>query len=164
MAADEVVTLEQVRGKRLLGLDFGVRRVGWAVCDELHLSVTPGGVLAYGSPQFWQALEQTVKTERVEGIVVGMPVGAESVRTSSVVEQLREFVQQLRQRFPQPVYVYDETGSTRRAQEALRLLGIPRKRRQQKGYTDRIAAALILWDFLQELHAWGVVRQEDLGL
>lgn len=118
--------------------------------------------MAYGSPQFWQALEQTVKAERVEGIVVGMPVGAESSRTTSVVEQLREFVRQLRWHFPQPVYVYDETGSTRRAQEALRLLGIPLKRRQQKGYADRIAAALILWDFLQELHAWGVVRQEDL--
>ncbi len=157
-----MVTVDRVRGKRLLGIDFGLRRIGWAVCDELHLSVTPGGVLSYHSPQFWDELERVIQTQRVEGIVVGMPVGSESPQGVFVIHQLREFVRQLRRRFVQPVYVYDETGSTRRAQESLRLLGIPRKRRQQKGYTDRIAAALILWDFLQELHTWGVVRQEQL--
>ncbi len=157
-----VVTAAELHGKRLLGLDFGLRRVGWAVCDELHLSVTPGGVLAYGSPRFWEELGEIVEAERVQGIVVGMPVGSESPRTQPVLAALGEFVHELRQRFPQPVYVYDETGSTRRAQEAMRLLGIPRKRRQQRGQTDRIAAALILWDFLQELHTWGKVFSEEV--
>ncbi|MCS7170225.1 MAG: Holliday junction resolvase RuvX [Candidatus Kapabacteria bacterium] len=159
----EVVTAEELQGRRLLGIDFGLRRVGWAVCDELHLSVTPGGVLAYDAPQFWETLERIVHTERIEGFVVGVPVGADSPRTKPVVVALREFVLQLRKRFPQPIYVYDETGSTRRAQEAMRLLGVSRKRRQQRGRADRVAAALILWDFLQELHTWGEVQSEELG-
>jgi putative Holliday junction resolvase len=158
----EVVHAEQLEGKRLLGIDFGLRRVGWAVCDELHVSVKPGGVLRYGGERFWEELGAIVQAERVAGIVVGMPVGSDSPRTRPVVEALRGFLEQLRQRFPQPVYVYDETGSTRRAQEAMRLLGIPRKRRQQRGQADRIAAALILWDFLQELHTWGQVHAEEV--
>ncbi|MCS7177603.1 MAG: Holliday junction resolvase RuvX [Candidatus Kapabacteria bacterium] len=159
----EVVMAEELRGRRLLGVDFGLRRVGWAVCDELHLSVTPGGVLRYDHPRFWEELQRVVQTERVAAFVVGMPVGGEeSPRTRPVLEALRAFVKQLRQRFPQPVYVYDETGSTRRAQEAMRVLGISRKRLRQRGQSDRLAAALILWDFLQELRAWGKVRSEEL--
>lgn len=158
----EVVTREQLQGKRLLGLDFGLRRVGWAVCDELHLSVTPGGVLAYGSPRFWEELQELVHTEHVEGIVVGIPAESESPRTVPVLWGLRRFVEELQRRFPLPVYLYDETGSTRRAQEAMRQMGVGQKRRRQRGQSDRIAAALILWDFLQELHTWGKVYPEKL--
>ncbi len=157
-----MVTREQLQGKRLLGLDFGLRRVGWAVCDELHLSVTPGGVLSYGSPRFWEELQELIESEHVQGIVVGIPAGSESPRTLSVVAELRHFVERLRQRFPYPVYLYDETGSTKRAYEAMSQMGVGQKRRRRRGESDRIAAALILWDFLQELHTWGKVYLETL--
>jgi putative Holliday junction resolvase len=153
---------EELQGKRIVALDFGLRRIGWAVCDELHLSVTPGGVLQYRHADFWERLQAILTAERAELILVGMPAGSDSPRTAPVIAALRQFVAQLRQRFPLPVFVYDETGSTRQAHETMRQLGIPRKKREQRGQADRMAAAVILWSFLQELHTWGRVSEEPL--
>ncbi|MEZ6145844.1 MAG: Holliday junction resolvase RuvX [Planctomycetaceae bacterium] len=60
---------------RLLGLDYGTKRLGVAVCDDLQIIASPlENYSRYSIEADELFLKQTVKEYRIIGIVVGLPV------------------------------------------------------------------------------------------
>lgn len=135
--------------KRIAALDFGMARIGMAVCDEFHISVNTRGVIPNNN-QMWETLLKCIQTDRIDVIVVGVPYKADGT-SNLIVEAVLSFVTELRNRTSIPVIEVDESFSTMRAREVMRDTGMKQKRRQTKGTKDAVAAAVILRDFLEEL-------------
>ncbi|HUH66821.1 MAG TPA: Holliday junction resolvase RuvX [Syntrophales bacterium] len=131
---------------RILGLDFGDRRIGVAVCDELGM--TAQAVATIGRKNRHHDLEEIarlIRTYGVEEIVIGYPVrldGTEGIQC----EKVTRFSRILETAFSIPVIKWDETLSTREAEEILAQAHVGRKRRKQA--VDKLAASLILQGYL----------------
>lgn len=137
-------------GKRILAIDYGLKRVGLAVCDELHISITPLKVLQTGSHDFWDDLLKVIKSENSSAIVVGFPQRLDNQKTE-VIQKIEEFISILKEKALLDIYKFDESFSTKRALETMISIGKSKKKRSKKGSKDNIAAAIILRDFLDEV-------------
>jgi len=131
---------------RILGLDYGERRIGVAVCDEL-------GMTAQGLPTLVRKtkkhdldiLNQWIRQYSVQKIVIGYPLrldGAEGIQC----EKVNRFAGLLDKTFMLPVIKWPETLSTKEAEEILISSGVRWQKRKEK--IDRLAACLILQNYL----------------
>lgn len=143
-------TREACNGKRIAAFDYGLRRVGWAVCDERHIVTTTKGVFETKSASFWDDLQAGLLRERVAVCVVGIPQRHDDEETA-MLKACREFAAELEQRTTFPVFLADEAFSSKRAVETMLSIGVKKSDRRNKARTDEISAAIILRDFLQEI-------------
>jgi putative Holliday junction resolvase len=131
---------------RVLGLDYGSRRIGVAVCDELGMTAQGVGTIVRKNREAdIDAITKYIKLFDVETIVVGYPLrldGSEGIQC----EKVNRFIRRLQARFPMPVIRWDETLSTKEAEELLRETGVRREKR--RGIVDRLAACIILQGYL----------------
>ena len=131
---------------RILALDYGEKRIGVAVCDELGLT-TRG--IATVARKYWkrdiERIAALVDEYAVEKIVVGYPVrldGTEGIQC----EKVNGFIDALGAGVSVPVVRWDETLSTKEAEGLLRETDLNHKKR--RAVVDRMAAAIILRDYL----------------
>lgn len=143
--------IEIIHHRRLGAIDYGLKRVGFAVCDELHISITPKAVLDPTSEKFWPQLAEWLERERVALVVVGMPFRPDPTEKTEVITAIEGFIGELRAKTGLEVIVRDESFSSVRAAETMFAVGKKKKQRAQKGNKDMIAAAIILREFLAEL-------------
>jgi putative Holliday junction resolvase len=131
---------------RILSLDYGSKRIGVAVCDELGM--TAQGLATIARKNRRKDLEEIagfIRTYNVEKIVIGYPIrldGTEGIEC----EKINKFASLLESTFSLPVIKWDETLSTKAAEEILIRANIARKRR--KNIVDKLAASLILQGYL----------------
>lgn len=136
---------------RYLGVDIGKKRTGLAISDPTGLIARPLEVVAGGADAaaLGRALRPIVDREEVEGLVVGLPLrmggeeGPEAVHARAVGVHLARA-------FGLPVQMWDERLSTVEATDRLIEAGLGREER--KDQLDKVAAALILQDFLDSRH------------
>ena len=99
---------------RIVGIDWGARRIGVAISDEQRQMVFARPVVLGGVGQ----VADLIKTERVVGIVIGLPLhmdGSESDTTKMV----RDFANDLVGQVDVPICFIDETLSSLSAQESM---------------------------------------------
>ncbi len=134
---------------RVLGLDYGEKRIGLAVSDEM-------GITAQGIPTLTRrslerdlaALEKIIEQYAVEKIVIGYPLRLDG--TAGIqCEKVDRFAAILARRFALPVLRWDETLTTSRAEEILTETRVRRKKR--KSVVDKLAAMILLQDYLDRL-------------
>ena len=133
---------------RILAVDYGRRRVGLAISDELNL--TSQGLSTLQISRLAQAIEgvvTTVKKWDVEKIVVGLPLNMDGSK-GPMAEAVDRFVQALNGVVLVPVVLLDERLTSVAAQRVMRDMGV--KMRGHKGMVDRISATLLLQTFLQQ--------------
>ncbi len=132
--------------QRTLAVDWGGKRTGLAVCDELGLVVRPLDVWPTGSRKSLVArVAALITKEHVVCCVVGLSRrldGSENQATA----QILAFVEALRRATPIEVVTWNERLTSVAAKDWLREQGIPRER--WKSRQDAIAAAILLEDFL----------------
>jgi len=142
---------------RLLGLDYGSRRIGVAVCDELGMTAQGvGTVIRKNRDADLAAIAVFIERFGVESIVVGYPLrldGSEGIQC----EKVNRFIRRLEARLAIPVIRRDETLSTKEAEELLRETGICREKK--RGIVDRLAACIILQGYLDALAREGKTGQ-----
>ena len=142
---------------RVLGLDYGSRRIGVAVCDELGMSAQGVTTLMRKNRETdMAAIAELVGRYGIERIVVGYPIrldGSEGIQC----EKVNRFIRRLQIRFAIPVIRRDETLSTKEAEELLRETGVRREKR--RGIVDRLAASIILQGYLDALAREGKTGQ-----
>lgn len=134
---------------RILAIDYGKKRVGIAVTDPLQIICKPLIVLAEESYLSW--LDNYVKTEEVEAIVLGMPLRLNGEHTH-ITEDVIKMEQVLRQKWPNiPIHTVDERLTSKMAQQSLIDSGVPKQKRKEKGALDSVSAALILQTYLARI-------------
>lgn len=132
--------------KRILGLDYGTRRIGIAVSDPLGIIAQPVGVIE-NSQQVMQSVENFVAEYEAKKIVIGMPFNLKGERGQKAVETER-FCMLLEHDLNIPVIRWDERFTSKISQQTLRTMKVKKKKREIKGTIDSMAAALILQGYL----------------
>ncbi len=137
-----------VKGARLLALDYGTRRVGVALCDEMGVAVRPVPALVNkGSRDLVARIRRLVELHHIEGLVVGLPLNMDGTAGESATSA-RNFMRTLQTDLNLPLTAVDERLTTIEATEIWKTMS-PRRQRKY-GSADSLAAALILQRFLEE--------------
>lgn len=139
-----------ISGKRIMALDVGTVRIGVAVCDELHITVSTRPVIV-NDANVMVALQQRLAADRIDVLLVGVPRKVDDT-TSPIIETIERFIADVRQHVSIPVVEVDEAFSTQQALAVMRSTSMSKKRRHTKGTKDQVAAAVILREFLDERH------------
>jgi len=138
---------------RILGIDFGDRRIGLALSDELGLTAQPlGGVSTEADGGHLRELARLCQERGVEEVVVGLPRNMDGSLGERACVTL-EFVEALRGELDIPVETWDERLTTIQAERSLQARGLTHKRR--KARRDTVAAQLILQGYLDAHDARG---------
>ncbi|MGO1344947.1 Holliday junction resolvase RuvX [Chromohalobacter japonicus] len=136
-------------GQRLvLAFDYGTRRIGVAVGNEMLGSATALSPLPArnGIPE-WQQIGQLLNEWQPDLLVVGLPLNMDGTE-SDMSRRARKFGNRLHGRFGKPVEVFDERGSTRAAKRIARDAG--HRGNYRDDGVDGIAAQLILESFFAD--------------
>ena len=135
-------------GSRILGLDFGSKKIGVAVSDELRLTAHGlENVRARPAAKAIEVLKQLVKEYNAAEIVIGLPLNMDGT-SGPGAEAARAFAARLTAELSVKVHLSDERLTTVMAEKALLEANLSREKR--KKLRDRVAAVLILQNFLDQ--------------
>ncbi len=131
---------------RLLGVDYGQRRLGFAISDEAAIIAMPLGMASVENPrQALNAVRRWVQEKQVGRVVVGLPLNLNGTR-GPAAEAVEHFVGRLRAELTIPVVTWDERLSSQAAERTLIAAGLRRAKR--KNIVDQLAAQIILQSYL----------------
>jgi putative holliday junction resolvase len=134
---------------RILGLDYGEKRIGVAVCDELGLTAQGlSTIIRKTKKHDGEILAGLIRSYNIEKIVIGYPVrldGSEGIQC----EKVNRFAAFLNKTFSLSVIRWPETLSTKEAEEILMNSGVHWKKRKKT--VDKLAACIILQGYLDSL-------------
>jgi putative Holliday junction resolvase len=134
---------------RILGLDYGSRRIGVAICDEIGMTAQGVATITRKNRDAdLDTIAELVRRHGVERIVVGYPLrldGSEGIQC----EKINRFIRRLEMRFSLSVLRWDEALSTKEAEELLRKSGVRWEKRRE--VVDRVAASIILQGYLDAI-------------
>lgn len=135
---------------RIMGIDYGTKKTGIAVTDSLQIICS--GLDTIPTLTLYDFIKAYLDTEEVEKIVVGMPLH-EDGNPAQIAYQVVGFIRKLRKLYPAiEVVEWDERGSSKAAKEVILLSGTKKSKRRDKSLVDKIAAALILQDYMEQNH------------
>ena len=132
----------------ILGIDFGDKRMGTAICDrEERLAVSIQTVTVRGAKDAATRAAELAKERNCEGIVVGMPERSGGYRGERC-EKTEVFLSFLRELVSIPVWTHDERFTTVQAHTLLYETGL--SGRSHVSCVDALSAQLILQSFLDQ--------------
>lgn len=131
---------------RTLGLDYGDRRLGFAVSDDSGTIAFPHTVVTCrNAEEAVAAIERIAKETRAQKLVVGLPINMNGT-LGPRAEMTQEMIRRLRGRLSIPIESWDERLSTCSAEHVLIEAGASRKRRKE--VIDKLAAQILLQNYL----------------
>lgn len=134
---------------RILSIDYGKKRCGLAVTDPLK--IIPGGLATVATPELMAFLDDYLRREEVELIVVGEPRQPNG-QLSENYARVKSWAGQFCKLHPEvPLQFYDERFTSVLAHKAMLDGGLKKKARQNKALVDEISATIILQDFMNSI-------------
>lgn len=132
---------------RLLAIDYGKKRTGIAVSDEMQ--IIAGGLTTVATTELVDFILDYVKREPVERIVVGLPKQMNN-EPSENMRRVEPFVNRLRKLLPDiPVDYHDERFTSVLAQRTIIEAGIKKMARRNKELVDEVSATIILQSYME---------------
>ncbi len=130
-----------------MAIDYGQKRAGVAVTDELQMIAT--GLKTIHVKDIWAFLNDYLQKETVETIVVGEPRNMQN-QPSDASRFIEPFVGKLKKQFPEiRVDRFDERFTSKIAHDTMLTAGLRKHKRQDKALVDTISATLILQSYLK---------------
>ena len=134
---------------RLLAIDFGGKRTGIAVTDELKLIAS--GLTTVHTSELLDFLDKYVNSEKVELFIIGLPKQLNNEPSQSEL-LIAPFIKKLQGRFPHiPIVRVDERFTSKMAFQTMIDSGLSKKKRRNKALVDEISATIILQSYLYSL-------------
>jgi putative Holliday junction resolvase len=133
---------------KYLAIDFGLKRTGLAITDELKIIASP--LETIDSSKLMERLTDLIRSEKVELIVLGDPKRLDGSPThiTQNVQLLREA---LSKTFPAvQIVLMDERFTSVMAKQVVVSSGKSKQNRADKGLIDQVSAALILQSYLTQ--------------
>ena len=132
--------------ERIIGIDYGRKRVGVAVSDPLGIFASPLDCVS--GAKIIEYLKNYAGKETVKLFVVGYPKNLDNTPSENL-KFVDAFLKNLRKAFPDtPVELEDERFTTTLAHRAMIDGGMKKSDRRVKGNADKISAVLILQSYL----------------
>jgi len=133
---------------KILAIDYGLKRCGLAVTDDLQMIASP--IKGVETKNIYTFLEDFLKKNKIVFFVLGEPKrlsGAETHSTGPV----RKFAEKLQKKFGKEIKWVDERFTSAMAKQAILESGVNKKRRQDKMLVDEVSAAIILQSYLDSV-------------
>lgn len=132
---------------KILAIDFGLKRTGLALSDELQMFAF--GLKTVDSKNLMNELKLLVSKEKVVEIVIGEPKRLDT-SDSHITQNVRLLKEAVQKEFPGVlVCLLDERFTSKMASAVIAQSGLKKKDREQKGLIDTVSATIILQDYLQ---------------
>ncbi|HOI32330.1 MAG: Holliday junction resolvase RuvX [Bacteroidales bacterium] len=132
---------------RIMAIDYGRKRCGIAVTDELQLIAN--GLTTIRSHDIFDFLSTYLAQEKVDEVVIGEPKDMQN-KPSEAARYIEPFVNRLRKTFPDlAVHRFDERFTSVMAFQSMIDAGLSKKKRQDKSLVDTISATLILQSYME---------------
>ncbi len=128
---------------RVLGVDYGTKRVGLALSDSLGITAQPLDVVA--RELVVEYIQKLVQSSDVGKIIIGLPTGLGGGESDSAIGA-RSLADEISEATSVPLEFIDERFTSRMAESALLESGM--KRRERRSTLDKVAAAIFLQDYL----------------
>jgi putative Holliday junction resolvase len=131
---------------RIIGIDYGTKRIGIAVTDPMQIIASP--LTTVSNILFDDFIDDYTKKENVETFVIGYPKQLNNSPSKSV-QHIDPFIKKLKKRFPEKmIMLVDERFTSVMAMKSIIDGGVKKSDRQNKSITDKVSAALILQSYL----------------
>jgi putative holliday junction resolvase len=131
---------------RIIGIDYGNKRIGLAVTDPLQIFASPMTTISPG--EFESFMKDYLKNEKIDAFVIGYPRQMNNLPSESV-KYIDPFIRKLKKSFPEiPVHCADERFTSQIAFRSMIDGGVKKEDRKDKSMVDRISASIILQSFL----------------
>ena len=138
--------MDKKRLSRVLGLDYGERRIGLALSDPLGIIAKPLTIIdRKKTADHIYRISEIVSERKITSIVVGLPLTLKG-DYSKQTEIVLAFIDQLKSDLQIPIMTIDERLSSVAAEKALQAQGV--KTGRNKGRVDETAAAIFLQEYL----------------
>lgn len=131
---------------RVLALDYGSKRTGIAITDELQLIAS--GLTTVATSKLMDFLKKYIASEKVDLVLVGEPKQKDGTHSNIEVE-IQKFLKKFSETFPDlEVKRIDERYTSKMAFQTMIDSGLKKKQRQNKALVDEISATIILQEYL----------------
>jgi putative Holliday junction resolvase len=134
---------------RIIGIDYGTKRIGLAVTDPLQIFASPLDTVR--PDDFYSFIDNYLKTEIIDAFVIGYPVQMNN-QPSESVNQINPFIKKLKRTFPdKQIHLVDERFTSKMALQTMIDGGVRKNDRRDKSLVDKISASIILQSFLDNM-------------
>ncbi|MFC4633406.1 Holliday junction resolvase RuvX [Dokdonia ponticola] len=131
---------------RIIAIDYGTKRTGIAVTDELQIIAS--GLTTVDTKTLIPFLKEYIQKEKVEAMVIGEPKRMNN-EASDVEADILRFRESVLKTFPDlKIIRQDERFTSKMAFQTMIDSGIGKKKRKNKALVDQISATIILQDYL----------------
>ena len=138
--------MDKNRLSRVLGLDYGERRIGLAISDPLGIIAMPLTTIDRNKTEHLiSKISEIVSEKKITSIVVGLPLTLKG-HYSKQTEIVLAFINKLKSNLQIPIVSIDERLSTVAAKKSLHIQNV--KTGHEKGRVDETAAAIFLQEYL----------------
>ena len=135
---------------RILGIDFGSVRIGLSLSDLTQTIAKPFDTIKYKNfDDLLSQLKIIIDDNQVNKLVIGIPLNMKGQNTKQTLK-VKEFVSFLKQNISIEIRLIDERLSSIEAEKAMHAMNI--KTGHNKGRIDKIAASVILQEYLDSYH------------
>ena len=132
---------------RILCIDYGGKRTGLAVTDPFQIIAS--ALTTVETKELLPFLKNYFQQEQVELILIGEPFNLDGTPTHATA-LVHQFIQKLKKEFPLiPLKTLDESFTSKMASRAMIDMGMKKKDRREKGNIDKIAATIMLQEYLE---------------
>ncbi len=136
---------------KFLGIDIGTKRVGIALSNSSKSIAFPNKVILFKNKEdLLNEIQQIIEDENIEKIIIGDPINTKGKR-SSLTDNLYKLIDYLKNNLNIDICLYDERYSTQEAHTDLHAMKLNWKKRKE--LVDKVAAAIILQNYIESLQA-----------
>lgn len=128
-----------------LGIDYGRKRMGLAVCGPLKIACPIKMLLRQNARSDWQRLHNIIDEYEVDQIILGLPKNMNDT-AGQMVTEVKMFAEELQRELQLPVILWDERLTS--AEAEAKLMEANLNGRQRKKLQDSVAAAMILQSYI----------------
>jgi putative Holliday junction resolvase len=132
--------------KRVLAIDYGMRRIGLAISDPLKIIATPLDTLViHDFDNGIQQMRDVIESHDIEKIIMGYPIGTSGDKTEQTI-LVDKVIEHLQSTTKIPIIIWDERYTSLQAKSIMLQKG--QKVRNNKGMVDQLAARIMLQEYL----------------
>jgi putative Holliday junction resolvase len=133
---------------KIVAIDFGLKRTGLAMTDEMNIIASP--LTTVESKNLISFLKTLTEKNNIDTLVLGEPKRLNNEDTH-ITENVRLLKTALEKQFPTlKIVMMDERFTSKMAFQSMIDSGMKKKQRQEKGTIDMISAAIILQSYLEK--------------
>jgi putative Holliday junction resolvase len=134
--------------KRILGIDYGIKRTGIAISDPLGIIASP--LETVNTVNLIDYLLKLIENEKISDLVIGIPLNSKN-KLFDIEKEIKKFILKIKLKLPElNIERIDERFTSKIARNYINIYTEKQKTRRNKENLDKVSASLILQSYLEK--------------